>query len=279
MNTEIITTSSVTMNLKKFDNPALNEATERIAKIYNDAAKYASEKNRAIAKELGAIAESRMYETAGYKSVADYANDIFGIARQNAYALANAGKVYNSKEASPILKAMSPSKLAEIAALSPEKISKGIEDGSISSDKTQKELREYVESVKVVDAKPEVLKKYTVKMCASILPDDVRNECSNPRTESDWDAYIGEFFEKTTGSATLEILDIAKGNNYGADAKATIKRRLYVNPYMSLVVEFYEEKPKAKPKKTKKAGPVHKFTREQLEQMLSQMAKEEAGVE
>ena len=167
MSNAIITITELTpATSRKFKDPRLTEATKRIAAIYTDAAKFVDTKNREIASILAEVMESKAYEKDGFKSVGDYAKEVFGINRQNAYSLAAAGKVYNDKNAPAALKAMTPSKLAEVAKVPTETLTKAIEDGKITADTTQKDLRDFATAATTKSDKVEVLNSYTARPCA-----------------------------------------------------------------------------------------------------------------
>lgn len=165
-NTEIINMTTISTERPKFVNEHLQKATDRILSIYVSAAKYADEKNQEIAKILGEVLVKKSYTDDGFKSVADYAKTIFGINYQNAYALANAGKVYNDPKAPIELKKFSPSKLAAIAAVDETVVLKSIESGEITSNTTQKELKEYATSHSTEQEKPRKKKEkvYVAKL-------------------------------------------------------------------------------------------------------------------
>ena len=250
---------------RKFKDPRLTEATKRIAAIYTDAAKFVDTKNREIASILAEVMESKAYEKDGFKSVGDYAKDVFGINRQNAYSLAAAGKVYNDNSAPAALKAMSPSKLAEVAKVPTETLNKAIEEGKITADTTQKDLRDFAAAT----AKPnkvEVLNNYTARPCAPSVSERDADTYSAARTLPEWDDYFMEYMRSLAPSRTPEVIKLPKTTTPGnPDAKkATVERRLFTSDNFSLVVEFYMAKPDPKPSKPK-------FTKDQLLAMLAEL--------
>lgn len=277
--TEIITMNELNIESRNFKDTRLAKATERIAAIYKDAAKYAEQKNREIAKILADVAQKNAYEADGFKSVADYASTVFGIARQNAYALASAGKVYNDETANPELKAMTPSKLAEIAAVPNDKLDKALASGTIDHTTTQKALREFADKVKAESAadKPEVLDEYTVRPLIPAYTDEQTARFANHTTINGWDAYFVAHVGSVAPGSKVEIVNLPNGkvetSSGDEPKKATVKRKLYFNRGCSIVVEFYKyTAPKAKPAK---AVPP-KFTKEQLLAMLAEMEKSDS---
>lgn len=270
--TEIITLNPITAAAHTFKDDRLTKATNRITAIYADAAKYADIKNREIAKILGDVADKKAYEIDGFKSVADYASTVFGIARQNAYALANAGKVYNDKDAHPELKAMSPSKIAELAAVDTKTVNAALNSGEINHDTTQKGLREFADKVKSKEdkevEKPVVLDAFTARPCLSMVTDEMDDTFSMAKTLDEWDEWFMDYVSNVSPDSPVEIVKLSKGKVDPNSSKATVNRRLYFNRAFSIVVEFYTYVA-PKTKVAKPASP--KFTKEQLLAMLAEM--------
>ena len=269
MSNAIITITEFTPTTsRKFKDPRLAEATKRISAIYTDAAKFVDTKNREIASILAEVMEAKSYEKDGFKSVGDYAKEVFGINRQNAYSLAAAGKVYNDKSAPAALKAMSPSKLAEVAKVPSETLTKAIEDGKITADTTQKDLRDFATAATAKPDKVEVLNNYTVRPCKPVLGDRDRDTYSVARTIPEWEDYFMNYMQSLNPSRAPEIIKLPKTTTpSNPDAKkATVERRLFTSDNFSLVVEFYTVKPESKPTKPK-------FTKEQLLEMLAELDK------
>lgn len=269
MSNAIITITELTpATTRKFKDPRLAEATKRIAAIYTDAAKFVDTKNREIASILAEVMEAKSYEKDGFKSVGDYAKEVFGINRQNAYSLASAGKVYNDKNAPATLKSMSPSKLAEVAKLPTETLTKAIEDGKITADTTQKDLRDFASTVTAKTNKVEVLNNYTARPCTAFVSERDADTYNTARTIPEWEDYFMDYMQAQSPSRTPEVIKLPKTTTPGnPDAKkATVERRLFTSDNFSLVVEFYTAKPEPKPSKPK-------FTKEQLLEMLAELEK------
>ena len=142
---EVVTVKD--MGTFSFKSTKLAEYSRQIASLGSEIAS----KNIEIAKILGHVLTEKCYEEDGFKSVADYAEQVFGIKKQSAYQMANVGaKFYNTenetaKKAAAILP---PSNLAEIVNMSEDEIKKEIEAGNISENSTQKELREVAKGYK-----------------------------------------------------------------------------------------------------------------------------------
>lgn len=233
-----------------FKDERLAKATQRITAIYNDAIKYADSKNKEIAKILADIADKKAYEADGYKSVDDYANKIFGINRQNAYALARAGRVYNDVNAHPELKKMSPSKVAELTTVSIETLQKDLDDKKITAETTQKELREYVKQKKVSESEskenPVVLNMYKASTVGyHKISETIKELC--PISIPEWEITISTYFSNIDENCKIEIIKLPnRAPHSNPEGRKTIIRKLYIiNTFESqaFVIE-YEKIPK-----------------------------------
>lgn len=278
---EIITLSPVTVAVRNFKDKRLQEAAKQISNIYRDAVTYAQDKNRDVAKILAKVADEKSYEKDGFKSVADFANSTFGIARQNAYALASAGKVYNDEKAPKELKALTPSKLAEVASLPADKLSEAVKNGAITPEKTQKELRELATSIKA-DGKPiegEVIKQYTARPCVSIMPENLAAEVNKPRVDEEWDKFFMNYVASMTGAdtETVEVVKLTKGKASLDSKKATVNRRLFFNRSFSIVVELFTYNPNATQVVPPAKEEPHEYSIEELEAMLAAKRAEKVG--
>lgn len=269
--TEIITINPITANELLFIDNRLTKATQRIASIYKDASKYADTKNREIAKILADVADNKAYEIDGFKSVADYASTVFGIARQNAYALANAGKVYNDKNAHPELQAMSPSKIAELATVDTNVLNEALKEGTITHDTTQKTLRDFAKMY-TESEKPKVMPTYTVLPYLVDVDDSLKDVFSTSRLESDWDDWFVNYVSDISPRKDIEIAKLPKSKLDPKSNKVPAIRKLYFNCGYSIVVEFYKY---IAPKVTKPVDT--KYTKEQLIAMLAEMEVDENG--
>lgn len=271
MKTELITIAQASVEVKEFKDERLTQATAKIARIYSNALKYADEKNREISTVLAEVAEQKSYEKDGFKSVADYAYKTFGIARQNAYALANAGKVYNDETTPDSIKEFSPSKLVELNGVARETIEQAIQDGTISKDTTQKGLRDFAKANRQdkKESKTVVLEKYTARICTTFITEELEAELSKGRIMEDWDTFFKSYCtnELSKDESDVEIVKLPKGYAFPDAKKATIERKLYFNKGISVVVEFRTYVPTINvPKKEEQK---QTFTIEQLQEMLA----------
>lgn len=267
-NANLITMSDLNTNLPEFQDKHLLRATKQIISIYQDAAAYATTKNHEIAKILGEVAEKKSYEKDGFTSVADYAYQTFGIARQNAYALANAGKVYNDDSKHAELHAMTPSKLAELANVDEKTLTEALNTGKIDHNTTQKELRDFATSVKksTEEEKPVIVDEYTARPCVTIISDSHKDTFSVPKTIEEWDEFFHNYVVERSPNTMVEIINLPKGSIDSNSKKKSINRRLYFNRNFSIVVEFFKYTPPKSPKKV-----TSKFTRDELTKMLADL--------
>ncbi len=272
---ELITTTNMSIADRKFKDERLTKATQRIAAIYSDAVKYAETKNREVSMILADIKVKKAYEKDGYKSVADYASDVFGINRQNAYALATAGEVYNDPNAHAELKKMTPSKVAEVAKLDKPELDKALNEGKISAATTQKDLREFVSSQrKPKDDKPEVLDEYNVTISGPVPP-TLSESIKDLHIIPEWDEIFTAALKAGGPQREVEIIKLPKVAPIGMTlAKPTIQRKLYTCDTYSIVVEFHKPKINQIAKKGKAKTLNAKNVAEILEFMLANGGQE-----
>lgn len=245
MSNNLITTVYLEVQGKfNFKDPRLAEATKRISAIYDNAVKYADSKNREVASILSTVKNDQSYKADGFESVADYASKIFGLKRQNAYSLASAGDIYNSDIANDKLKALSPSKLAEVSTVPIERLNADVESGRIAETTTQKDLRKYKEEVSPKEEKkPVILDQFTarpISVCMQ-LPGEFIDLLSQRMTLPEWDEQISAYIN-SQGSSTCDVINLTKGKalvNGLLSDKRTVTRKLYITHDFSIAVEFY----------------------------------------
>lgn len=142
-----------------FKNKKLNEISISIAAIGADMGK----KNVELAKLLGTVKRDELFKEDGFKSVAEYADSTFGIAKSLAYQLAKVGERFYLSESETAKKAaamLPASNLAEITNMTDEQVKAAMDSGEISATSTQKKLRDVASGVK--HAKPKVLEDYEI---------------------------------------------------------------------------------------------------------------------
>lgn len=258
----------------EFKDKRLAQATAKIAKLYSDTAKYVDAKNREFASILSTVKTDKSYEADGFKSVADYAAQVFGLSRSNAYALASAGDIYNDNSAPNEAKNLSPSKLAEIVNVPMQRLYEDIKSGVITPNTTQQELREYAKHVKeTADDKPVVLSRFTARFISGAIPESLDKIIHTPRTMDEWHDILSQYIiESFSPRRTPEVVRLPKCASYSNPCgdKKTTTRYLYITESASMAFEFYtyREGKSSKPSKPK-------FTKEQLLAMLAEMDDEE----
>lgn len=275
MNTTIISLTDMNTNLPcNFQDARLATATTKIVKLYQDAAVYAEQKNRELAKILDQIANGKLYVKDGFTSVADYANQVFGLSRGNAYALSAAGRVYNDAQAPEALKAITPHKLAAVATVDRKTLEKAVSDGTLTAASTEKDFKEFAQKNKPAkDEKPQLVKDYRIRFIGAV-PAGINTDDHKPI-----DKWL----------AVISVLDIFHGKpdivklpnafeafpNGTMPKKATLIRRLLISNDFALVVEFKEYHSQVTERTTKVTGP--QLTREELLAMLAQLPEAPAA--
>ena len=109
---------------------------------------------------MGRVLDTQCYKEDGFKSVADFAYQTFGINENYAYQLAKVGNRFYNAESETAEKVVSllggkVGNLAEIASMSDEDIVAAIDSGDISAETTQKDLRNIATAAKPQKVKTE----------------------------------------------------------------------------------------------------------------------------
>lgn len=267
---------AITYQPRTFTNPALNKATERIAKLYLDAKNYAEDQNRILASILADVKVKELYKDDGFSSVADYAEATFGIKRANAYTLAAAGEVYNDKQASENVRSLSPSKLFEVINVPREELEKDMADGVITSTTTQKDLREYAAKKKEAAGsdKPVVLDRYNAYVWTHDMAVEMVEFLAIPRTMGEWEEGFKNFVKpdyKTMDEVEVIKLPKAKFPGFTQDNKSHELPRLMFHcegewPYLVVSFEKYKSPKQSKNQFSGKAR--QPMSAEQLHDLL-----------
>lgn len=170
MNEIILSTSSAPTKFT-FKNAKLNELSAKIAEqsaamnaLYTEAKDRAEAINKALAPIFGELLESKCYKDDGFKSVADFAEQTFGMGKSMAYMLARVGEQYYNTDNEYTRKAretLSTSKLAEFAGVDRVAIAKAIDEGKLTKDTPLADCREFATKHKK-PSKERVLPTFTV---------------------------------------------------------------------------------------------------------------------
>lgn len=298
---ESLTINAARANKLQFKSEKLTALTISLDSVYAEAAEMGRTANRRIACILSEIESSKCYTDDGYKSVADYAKDVFNIERSNAYQLATAGDVYNKydefisdpanvpSDAYRELASMTPSKLAEAVAPGYDKAIEAFESGAITPDSTQKEIRAWARNVKASTTQNgEVVKTYRINSLTSApfgvtFEGGVISEVEEVvRTEANKAGYDSVEIVKITKGYSHKF---AIGNRDGL--KATMQRFLVIlerqdgesihtDSFIYELDEIVPEKIKAE-KKPKKSAPTDAEIAKALGMSVEAVRKLRAG--
>lgn len=129
-------------------NPELKNAAKQIVKLEKtrDRAAYA------IAQVLKIVDDKRLFVEDGYKNIEQFASAMFGYKRVTVSNMLRIAKTYMLPDGSTILKNgendFTYTKLSELLSLGPDTLKKAVQNGDITPEMTQKELRNYVKKQK-----------------------------------------------------------------------------------------------------------------------------------
>ena len=160
MNNEMQNVTVSAMTLPEFKNAELAKAAREILKAGENMAS----QNVKIATVLGRVKKTRCFVQDGFKSVEQFANEVFGIGKASAYKMAQVGERFYNEPTETAQKAaaiLSTSNLAEVLSMDDEQLSAAIDSGKISMNSKQKELREAAKAEKPV-SEGEPLKRYKI---------------------------------------------------------------------------------------------------------------------
>ena len=143
----------------QFKSKALNTATAGLAKAFKNIESGRKDACAILAK----IERNQSYKEDGFKSLAEYAETI-GINKSLAHKMENAGRMLISEDETIKTFANNTdfSKLAILSSADEKDLKKAIEDGSLTSESTQAEVKEIKANMKA-EGKDKVLSKYKVK--------------------------------------------------------------------------------------------------------------------
>lgn len=167
-----LTISTVSTPAKfNFKNAKLNEISVKIAEqsaamnsVYNAAKEGAEAVNKALAPLFGELLTTKCFKDDGFKSVADYAEQTFGMSKSMAYMLARVGEQFYNTDNDYTRKAretLSTSKLAELTGTDRVAIAKAIDDGELASDTPLATCRDFATAHKT-PSKEKVLPTFNV---------------------------------------------------------------------------------------------------------------------
>lgn len=141
---ELILSATNTPSKFSFKNAQLNKISAKIAEqsaamnsVYNAAKEGAEAVNKALAPLFGELMASKCYKDDGFKSVADYAEQTFGMSKSMAYMLARVGEAFyntGAEGAKLARETLSTSKLAELTGTDKKVVGDAIKAGELSAE-------------------------------------------------------------------------------------------------------------------------------------------------
>ncbi len=150
---ELILSSANAPTKFNFKNAKLNEISAKIAveaanmnSVYNAAKEGAEAVNKALAPLFGELLSTKCFKDDGFKSVAEYAEQTFGMSKSMAYMLARVGEQFFNTDNEYTRKAretLSTSKLNELTGTDRVAIAKAIDEGELSADTPLTSCREF----------------------------------------------------------------------------------------------------------------------------------------
>lgn len=150
---ELILSAANTPTKFNFKNAKLNEISAKIAveaanmnSVYNAAKEGAEAVNKALAPLFGELLTSKCFKDDGFKSVAEYAEQTFGMSKSMAYMLARVGEQFFNTDNDYTRKAretLSTSKLNELTGTDRVAIAKAIDEGKLTAETPLAACREF----------------------------------------------------------------------------------------------------------------------------------------
>lgn len=180
-------------------NPELKNAAKQIVKLEKtrDRAAYA------IAQVLKTVDDKRLFVEDGYKNIEQFASAMFGYKRVTVSNMLHIAKTYMLPDGSTILKNgendFTYTKLSELLSLGPDTLKKAVQNGDITPDMTQKELRNYVKKQK-----------------AKAIPEEhATNDNDTEDAENAGNAQTANATESADSKNTVKIYKIAVRVGFG----------------------------------------------------------------
>lgn len=234
----------------QFKSKALNTATAGLAKAFKNIESGRKDACAILAK----IERNKSYKEDGFKSLAEYAETI-GINKSLAHKMENAGRMLISEDETIKTFANNTdfSKLAILSSANEKDVKKAIENGSLTSESTQAEVKEIKANMKA-EGKDKVLSKYKVK-----------GEIGN--NDFEYDAIEVEMIPELEGFVKVGTFDFVTGE------ETSEKRTVYASPITGTMAWISTEKVKKEKAKVKSVKG-NSFSIEELEAMLARARAE-----
>lgn len=141
-----------------FKSKDLNTATSAIYEAVNKFNTTAAETRKTVAVVLARVERKQAYKADGYKSLAEYAEQI-GMEKSLAHKLENAGRLLDSKDEAVRNFANSTdySKLAIVSSAGEDAVKAAVTSGALKPEQSQRDVRAWKDAHNAATAKPKVL--------------------------------------------------------------------------------------------------------------------------
>lgn len=255
-NNELILSTANTPAKFSFKNAKLNEISAKIAEqaanmnsVYNAAKEGAEAVNKALAPLFGELLSTKCYTEDGFKSVADYAEQTFGMGKSMAYMLARVGKEYHNEGGDLTAKAvetLSTAKLAELTGVDRVAVAKAIESGELTAESSLAECRDFAAAHKK-PGKEKVLPTFTVS--------DMRKMgvfCDNVTKEEMYEQVAASIVANHPEHAESEAAVFFSTAKLDGDKPSAAQH--FIAYTATGFVRMYEYRPYVPAKKVKKTG-------------------------
>ena len=254
-----------------FKSKALNVAANQIAEALSEdvaAVRGAVDTREQVKREIGVILadakKNEAYKEDGFKDIADFAERTFSISAATVSQMIHFAERYvatDNKALLELAKSQTVSNLYELRGMEPDEISAAVESGEIGPKTAQRKLREVNAEVKAKrkGGKTKVLPDFVVDMTMVIAGAVSTKHIDRTPLEA--------VALPTSGAQSTKVFKFDNGAEY----RVTVDE----SGNMMLVKATKYITPVAKTKAERKAGPVKKYSRAELEAMLAALDEAE----
>ena len=241
-----------------FKSKALNEATVNLYKAFTAVV----DNNKEACRILARIEKGKTYKEDGFKSLADYAEQI-GLEKSTAHKMENAGRllIAEDKTIREFAEKADYSKLSILASADGSDLKKSIEDGSLKPDMTQAQVKDWkAEKAKAKTVK--VLRDYEVDIVFGDNRDGVHYDC-----------IALEAIPELEGFVKVGVYSPLFPNG---EVNTKVKWTVCVNPANGNLLQYTAVKPAEELKPAKRPSgsiDVSKLSTAQIETLLAELAR------
>lgn len=241
-----------------FKSKALNDATMNLYKAFTAVV----DNNKEACRILARIEKGKTYKEDGFKSLADYAEQI-GLEKSAAHKMENAGRllIAEDKTIREFADKADYSKLSILASADGSDLKKGIEDGSLKPDMTQAQVKDWKAS-KAKAKTVKVLRDYEVHIVFGDNLDTLHYDCIALEAIPELEGFVKV-------GAYSPILP-----NGEVDEKT--RWNVCVNPASGEMLRYTAAKPAEEVKPAKRPSgtiDVSKLSTAQIETLLAELAR------